>query len=955
MRYSIRLVLFIVLINALVLVVDTLSLQSSYQQYHQTAITAAANIRDLLIEGLDEEFASADKTLLLLADEYQRESAAGRLDYRALDRLLRRQLQRSPMLMSMRIADAQGRAAAGPGSDAQTPDSSIADRDYFVAQRDTPHAGLIISKPLMGKVNGRWGIVLSRRLNRHNGEFGGVVIAQMGLDHIEAGFARLSVGAHGSVVLRDAQLGLVVRVPQLAGAGEVGSLLTSQEFRDAIARNPQSDTYASGKSSIDGMSRVHAYGKLPGHPFYVNVGLARDDFLAPWYQELRFKTLYFTTFLLITCVGGWLLFSAWQRREQVLEDFRHSEARTRAIVDAALDAVVQTDARGAIIEWNPSAQAMFGWPKELVLGRDLVDTIAPIRGRQAHRVGLQRHAHNKDPDAVFRSRFESPARHRDGHEFPVEVSVTSMGIDGRREYSAFVRDITALKAHEASERALHQSQERFRLAMEASQEGLWDWDLGADSGYFSPMYYKLLGYEYLEFPMTSQAWSDLIHPDDRERVMAINRDCIENRIQDFATEYRMRIKDGSYQWILGRGSAVSRDADGRALRMIGTHKDISTRKAADQALLAAKAEAEAANNAKSRFLAAASHDLRQPLSAISLYVDVLKARMSPTDDKLLTQMSLCIGSLNTLLTDLLDISRLEAGVVTPAISDFPVADLLSRLVAVHAPAARANGLRLRCRPCGLYARTDPVLMARMLGNLIANAIRYTERGGVLIACRPHAGAMWIEVWDTGIGIAADKTQLIFEEYRQLAPNHPGRGSGSIGSGLGLAIVAKSAALMGLRIRVQSRVGKGSLFAVELPLGAHSEVAKTDPPLARYLRIALVDDSKSILDALGETLRSQRHQVIAASCGSELLGLLGGEAPDVVISDYRLLDGETGTDVIQATRQKFGDRLPALLITGDTAPEFLNRMAAQKITVQNKPLKLDVLLANIVQLTNRRRD
>ncbi len=195
--------------------------------------------------------------------------------------------------------------------------------------------------------------------------------------------------------------------------------------------------------------------------------------------------------------------------------------------------------------------------------------------------------------------------------------------------------------------------------------------------------------------------------------------------------------------------------------------------------------------------------------------------------------------------------------------------------------------------------------------------------------------------------------MIFEEYRQLTPNHPSRGSASIGSGLGLAIVAKSAALLGLRIRVLSRVGKGSLFAVELPLGRRAEVVQPGATSARQMRIALVEDSINVLDALRTALESRGHEVVAAASRAELLILLGSRAPDVVISDYRLQDGEFGTDVIHATRQAFGGELPALIITGNTDPLFLGGMATLGVAVQHKPLKLDELLATIAELTERR--
>ena len=367
----------------------------------------------------------------------------------------------------------------------------------------------------------------------------------------------------------------------------------------------------------------------------------------------------------------------------------------------------------------------------------------------------------------------------------------------------------------------------------------------------------------------------------------------------------------------------------------------------------AKGVAETVNNAKSRFLAAASHDLRQPLTALGLYVEVLKMSPGRPADKLVANMSNCVATLSELLADLLDISKLEAGVVTSNVSDFSISELMTSLIAVHALAAQCKGLKLRWRPSPLYARTDRVLLTRMLGNLLANAVGYTKHGGVFIGCRRHAGKTWIEVWDSGIGIPKDKAEEIFEEYRQLNPNQKRHGgsatdNGPAGSGLGLAIVAKTAALLGLTLRVKSVLGKGAMFAVELPLGeadpTPEQAAVALDAQCTGLRIALVDDNAAVLDAMCSALRGLGHQVLAADSGQALMRLLGSAAPDMLIADYRLFDGETGFDVIALARQAFGDKLPAAIITGDTDPAILRSMAAHGITVLHKPLQMAVLQA-----------
>lgn len=370
----------------------------------------------------------------------------------------------------------------------------------------------------------------------------------------------------------------------------------------------------------------------------------------------------------------------------------------------------------------------------------------------------------------------------------------------------------------------------------------------------------------------------------------------------------------------------------------------------ETALIAAKAEAEAANHDKSRFLAAASHDLRQPLSALLLYVGVLSGRATPENAHLVASIQNCCDSLSELLTDLLDVSKLDAGVVASRPADFSVSDFLSSLLTVHSAEAAIKNLRLRLRPSdGIIAYTDQHLLGRIVGNLLANAIRYTHRGGVLIACRRRAGVHWIEIWDTGEGIPADKTKAIFEEFTQLGDDARTRGSG-----LGLAIVAKTAALLGLEIRLRSRPGRGSMFAIALPPG-HTVVPGTPSAQGRkigQLRIALVENHPETRQALILALKETGHQVIATESGKSLLEQLENCTPDIVISDYRLGEGETGFQVIAKAREVFGTDLPAIIITGDTAPKLIRSMTDRGIAVHFKPLQMDALLAVIRQATAR---
>jgi CheY-like chemotaxis protein/two-component sensor histidine kinase len=298
---------------------------------------------------------------------------------------------------------------------------------------------------------------------------------------------------------------------------------------------------------------------------------------------------------------------------------------------------------------------------------------------------------------------------------------------------------------------------------------------------------------------------------------------------------------------------------------------------------------------------------------------------------------------------LLNVSKLQAEVITPEFTDFAIGDILAALRSVHSAQAENKGLHLRVRSASTMVRTDRALMLRLLGNLVTNAVHYTASGGVLIACRRRDGKQWLEVYDTGIGIDEDQIDFIFGEFTQGANTER-----NTGSGLGLYIVAKTARLLGLQIRVRSRLGRGSLFAIELPVTDAISHKQDQAPVAqsltqKKLRVALVEDNTTVLEALRLTLEQLGHAVVAASTGQEAIAKLNGQAPDLIISDYRLDFGETGYDVIEDIRAIFGDALPALIITGDTDPALIKSMAERCITIHYKPLKQEVLLAFINQI------
>jgi signal transduction histidine kinase/CheY-like chemotaxis protein len=373
--------------------------------------------------------------------------------------------------------------------------------------------------------------------------------------------------------------------------------------------------------------------------------------------------------------------------------------------------------------------------------------------------------------------------------------------------------------------------------------------------------------------------------------------------------------------------------------------DITARHRVEAELKAAKQQAELANEAKSRFLAAASHDLRQPLQALNLYLDVLAARVG--EGALLDHMRRCSNSLNALLSDLLDLSRLDAGVVTPQCSDFAVDDLLRAVFAAHAGPAAQKGLALRAVPTSARTFTDHALIERVIGNLVANAVRYTEAGGIVFGVRRRDGAPWIEVWDSGIGIPGDKIGEIFEEFRQLGNPERNREKGT---GLGLAIVRKTMDLLGLRVEVRSRPGHGSVFAVELAPCRDLPAAATPATFAApgRLRILVIEDDANVRDALAVALAEDGHAVEVRMSLADLRTDMGA-APDLVVADFRLADGNTGLDAIAAVRTVFG-KVPAVVLTAETLPRTVADIAAAGIHVLHKPINVEALRRCLAAVT-----
>ena len=386
-------------------------------------------------------------------------------------------------------------------------------------------------------------------------------------------------------------------------------------------------------------------------------------------------------------------------------------------------------------------------------------------------------------------------------------------------------------------------------------------------------------------------------------------------------------------------------------RILVTIDDITERKRSSEVLEAAKRVAEQASLGKSRFLAAASHDLRQPLQTLSLLRGILAKRIKDqTGLRLIAKLEETLSAMSGMLNTLLDINQLEAGIVRPEIAEFPIATLLDRLQTEFAYHVTTKQLGWRVVASGLNVRSDPRLLEQTLRNLLANAVKYTERGKVLLGCRRRGDKLRVEVWDTGIGIPAGQLGAIFEEFHQLDNAARER---SRGIGLGLSIVQRVSDLLGHAVDVRSWPGRGSVFAIEVPLTENERRLPRGATRAEAIArttgaILIVEDDPAVREMLEMLFEGDGHRTTAVAGANEALALAarGALLPDVIIADYNLPGDLTGAEVIARLRDSLRREIPAIILTGDISSDTLRKIADAGCVYLSKPAEPEMLTQQI---------
>jgi PAS domain S-box-containing protein len=521
--------------------------------------------------------------------------------------------------------------------------------------------------------------------------------------------------------------------------------------------------------------------------------------------------------------------------------------------------------------------------------------------------------------------------------------------DGGRMLTYF--DITELKR---IEQALQESVDRYDLAMRGSNDGLWDWDQRADELHISPRFSELTGLKTDAETIKPADWLANLHPDDLEPYLKQLRAHLKGKSEFLSIEFRLRDSDGVYRWVLARGIGI-RDETGRVYRMAGSIGDITARKQAEIELRQAKEEAEIATQAKSQFLASMSHELRTPLNAIIGYSEMLHDEAKDLGQEgFLPDLDKIQGAgrhLLSLINDILDLSKIEAGRMEVLIEDFAVADLIDQVRTVIQPlmARNGNALKFDCGSDLGIMRSDPTKLRQNLFNLLSNAAKFTKQGRITLSARrlAEANGDWLEfqVTDTGIGMTEAQLGKLFQAFAQAAAS-TARDYG--GTGLGLAITKHFCSMLGGDVTVESAPGRGSTFSIRLPAICPEPTpeAAPVPPAAYEGTVLVIDDEKATHDFLERELAREGYRVLHATGGRDGLRLAKANRPDVITLDIIMpdLDGWSVLKELKADPELRG--VPVLLVTimGDSELGFALG-AADYIT---KPFDREVL----VQAVNR---
>lgn len=608
-------------------------------------------------------------------------------------------------------------------------------------------------------------------------------------------------------------------------------------------------------------------------------------------------------------------------RRYIEAQLERERVLSKAIIDSVPGLLYLYEQNGRLVRWNRMHCELTGYSDQELSTMHLMDW---YRDDPATQQKIARAIERVLEDGIGTE--EAELQTKDGRRIPFFLTAVRLELEGRIYFTGIGIDITERKR---SEEALRLSEERLALALDASSDGLWDWNFATGDVYYSPRYLGMLGYGQGDIELSITGWEKLLHPDDFEKAKCTELEHIE-RGEPFAIEFRLRNKAGDWQWVMSRGKVVEWDESGRPLRMVGTHVDIDQRKRMENELVNAKEAAEAASLAKSEFLANMSHEIRTPLNGIMGMIQLLESGARDAEQHRTCALALqATNRLTRLLSDILDLSRVEAGKMQMRIEPFNLRDALEQSVDLFKPIAMQAGLEFRHHFSPTLPEVvagDAVRVQQVLMNLIGNAFKFTTKGFVAVEAHPlpsnesDSVRVLFSVSDSGRGIEDEALSALFQPFSQVTK---GFTRDHQGAGLGLAITKRLIALMGGNMAVESEPGCGTAFSFSLcfktaPVAAPVPEPVDDAPSPSLpVRILLAEDDEVTIFATRALLTRAGFEVSVARTGHEAVSMLREQDFGLVLMDVQMpgMDGVEATRIIRSD-PSLGDRrsIPIIALT-----------------------------------------
>ena len=937
----------VILLNLLVIGVVTVWLTVSLDKRQNQAGITAQNLAGILSQEINASIEKIDLGLLVSEQEIERTLAKGPIDGESLSAFLGRMQGQLPLVTALRFTDGNGVVKYGTGVP-KSPEINVSDREYFIRSRDEPKGELVISKPLISRIDKKWSLNLSRRVNHPDGAFAGLVYTNVELERIIALFSLVDVGRYGSINIRDTDMRLIIHYPPSKSVeASIGDTGISDEFKAQLNAG-KTEGYFYTPTSFDNTPRTVSFRKVSRYPLYLTVGLARDDYLVEWRREAQQMSGLGLLFILITTGTGWAVSRGLTAQLEATEKLAREEEKFHTVADYTYDWEYWEGAGHEIFYISPSCERITGYTQEeFVDDPDLLLRIIHPDDRRlmdAHIHGLT----NREP-----AELDFQIVRRDGAVRWVSHSCQAVfgrngAYMGRRVNN---RDVTDRHLFELEITRLSQ-------AVEQNPTGIVITDMHGQVIYTNPAYTRITGYSFADALKKDKR--ALISSELTDEEYLEIEDCLSSG-RPWSGILRNHHRNGELRWEQVSASSIY-DHIGNVSNFLYLRTDITDRirneeelrsykdhleeevqqRTAD--LVLARNAAEAANQAKSVFLANMSHELRTPLNAILGFSGMMRKdpQMPESERANLDIINRSGEHLLTLINDVLEMAKIEAGRYQLETAPFDLGGMVRDVVEMMQIRAKAKGIQLLIDQSSRFPRFivgDEARLRQVLINLLGNAVKFTDDGGVVLRLGTKHNTtshLLIDVEDSGPGIAGEDQQRIFEPFVQLGGRERNKGTG-----LGLTITRQFIELMGGTIGLESTVGKGSLFHVSLPL---SEVTDADvvkskevekgevvglvPGQPEY-RILVVEDqleNQTLLVKLMETLGLPTK---VAGDGQEAIQLFQTWHPHLIWMDRQMpvmdgleamkrireLPGGNAVKIVAVTASAFSEQRKEMLNAG----------------------------------------